>query len=105
MIRAESVEGQVVVWIGDNELPLQTAEARDLASFLREGAVDRIWASFVGVTVGALRFQRADETDDQQHRRDLKRHRVIVSCEGGRWHLLPSELVELGDALHAQLDD
>lgn len=104
MIGADRIEGKIVVRIGDNELPVSAVEASALVAFLSGDVAARIWASQEPIDVGTFRFVRADERDGQQHKRDVKRRRVIVAHEDRSWHLLPSELTSLGDAVGAQLD-
>lgn len=101
MLRTSRNDVGASIWVGEHEVPLDSAAVAELAAFLDADAVERVWASAEPLLRGGLEFVRADGTHLPQHERDVKRRRVVVRHGQSRWHLLPDELEKLGAGLRA----
>lgn len=91
---------QLCFLAGPWEIELDLEDARTLAVFLVQGCAAIVWASPTPISVGRQwRLYAAREVSDVYPRareRDVPRMRVRVHCENWKWHLLPSELDDLG---------
>ena len=99
MIRVDRADGQTFLLLGPRVISLDAVTEAAMAGFLDEGAAERVWQTPDGVAFGDIRLAPADEADELQRDRDLKRKRVILSCAAGRWHIASRELERLGRLL------